>query len=139
MEEILNTIKIINDTYEKCYVYYHPAHTNKSAKKTFMNGYCYEYYKILKFFYPKAILVIQNDKMHTACLINNDIYDASGKRTDNYNFHIATGSDIEYIYKYYAKFSVGFNDYLFKNVIKDVYDNKKEKMNSNNVLKLIRK
>ncbi len=124
MEEILEVIKIINNTYEKCFNEYEPAHLYRDAITTFTNGYCYEYSLILKRFYYDGIIVLQNDKMHSAIMINNKIYDVNGIRKDTYNFHVATGSDFEYIFKYYGFFSTGFKDYLNKRVVKEVLNQK---------------
>ena len=122
MEEILEMIKIINKTYEECYLEYKPAHLYEKAKDNFTNGYCYEYSIILKRFYYDGLIVMQNDKMHSAILINNTIYDVNGIRYDTNNFHVANGTDFEYIYKYYGFMSTAFKDYLNKKIVKQVFN-----------------
>lgn len=123
MEEILEIIKIINNTYEEAYKEYKPAHLYPNAKDNFNNGYCYEYSLILKRFYYDGIIVMQNDKMHSAIMIDNKIYDVNGIRNDAYNFHVADGCDFEYIYKYYGFMSIPFKDYLNSKIVKQVYKN----------------
>ena len=103
--KIIDVIKILNDTYDDFYLEYKPSLLYPSSELCFNNGYCYEYHRMLKIFYPKAILVMQNDRMHCATLIDDEIYDVNGKRDDYFNFHEVTGADIEYIYKYYGFFS----------------------------------
>ena len=124
MEEILNVIKIINDTYERVYEEYKPAHLYKDARTTFTNGYCYEYSLMLQRFYYNGVIVMQNDKMHSAIMIDGVIYDVMGVREDTYNFHVATGSDFEYIYKYYGFFNEHFKSYLNTNIVKEVLNRK---------------
>lgn len=121
--EIIDVIKILNDTYEEFYSKYNPSFLYDSAKLCFTNGYCYEYYRMLKIFYPTATLLMQNDKMHCATLIDDEIYDVNGKRDDFLNFRVATGCDMEYIYKYYGFFSdwvkEQLNDMIRNNVYKE--------------------
>ena len=121
MEEILEIIKIINDTYEICFKEYNPAHLYDRAKDNFTNGYCYEYSLILSRFY-NGIIVMKNDKMHSAILIDGVIYDVNGVVKDVNNYHIATGCDFEYIYKYYGFMSNNFKDHLNKEIVKKVFN-----------------
>ena len=124
MEEILNLIKVINNEYEKAYQEYKPAHLYKDAKTTFTNGYCYEYSLILQRFYYGGVIVMQNDKMHSAIMIDGLIYDVTGVRSDTSNFHIATGTDFEYIYKYYGFFGSAFKELLNSRIVKEVLNKK---------------
>lgn len=124
MEEILKVINTINKVYEECYDEYKPAHLYNDAKTTFTNGYCYEYSLILQRFFYNGIIVMQNNKMHSAIMIDNVIYDVGGIREDTNNFHVATGVDFEYIYKYYGFFSNGFKEYLNKKIVKEVLNKK---------------
>ena len=80
--KIIDVIKILNDTYDDFYLEYKPSLLYPSSELCFNNGYCYEYHRMLKIFYPKAILVMQNDRMHCATLIDGEIYDVNGKRED---------------------------------------------------------
>ena len=122
--EIIDVIKILNDTYDDFYLKYKPSLLYPSSELCFNNGYCYEYHRMLKMFYPKAVLVMQNDRMHCATLIDGEIYDASGKRDDCFNFHEATGADIEYIYKYYGFFSDWVKESLNNMIRNNVYKEK---------------
>ena len=123
MEEILEVIKIINDTYERCYKEYNPAHLYDNAKDNFTNGYCYDYSLMLNRFY-NGIIVMKNDKTHSATLIDGNIYDVNGIVKDAINYHVATGCDFEYIYKYYGFMSDGFKEYLNKEIVKQVLGNR---------------
>ncbi len=123
--DIIETINIINETYEKLYDEYELSYMNRSAKLTFTNGFCYDFFCLLKRFFPAAKLMMQNDKMHCAALIDECLYDATGLRYDLYNFHEATGCDIEYIYKYYGTFSIWLKEILNKEVVKNVLGKKK--------------
>ncbi len=118
--DIIETINIINENYERAYNEYGCYYLNNSAIITFGGGYCYEYFTLLKRFYPQAELMIKNDKMHCATLIDGYIYDVSGLVKDPNNYHVADGCDVEYIYKRYPFFSLGFKEYLHKEVVKNV-------------------
>lgn len=122
--KIIDVIKILNDTYDDFYLEYKPSLLYPSSELCFNNGYCYEYHRMLKIFYPKAILVMQNDRMHCATLIDGEIYDVNGKREDYFNFHEATGADIEYIYKYYGFFSDWVKESLNNMIRNNVYKEK---------------
>lgn len=123
--DIIETINIINETYENLYKEYEISYLYSSAELTFTNGYCYDFYCLLKRFYPTAKLMMKNDKMHCAALIDGNIYDTTGLRYDISDFHIATGCDMEYIYKYYGFFSNGLKEDLSRVVTKNVLSNKK--------------
>ncbi len=110
--DIIETINKINETYEYVYDTYGFAYGKPDPNETFMSGFCYEYFNILHRFFPSAKLMMQNDKMHCAALIDDDIYDVTGLRCDKLNFHEATGADIEYIYKRFGMFPLGFKDIL---------------------------
>lgn len=123
--DIIETINIINETYENLYKEYEISYLYSSAELTFTNGYCYDFYCLLKRFYPTAKLMMKNDKMHCVALIDGNIYDTTGLRYDISDFHIATGCDMEYIYKYYVFFSNGLKEDLSRVVTKNVLSNKK--------------
>lgn len=123
--DIIETINIINETYENVYKNFNLSFIYSSSEITFTNGYCYDFFCLLKRFYPKASLMMKNDKMHCAALIDGNLYDATGLRNDLSDFHIATGTDMEYIYKYYGFFKGEFKRVLNDTVIKNVLNNKK--------------
>ena len=124
MRKLESSQKLINNEYEKAYQEYKPAHLYKDAKTTFTNGYCYEYSLILQRFYYNGIIVMQNNKMHSAIMIDGVIYDVTGVRRDTSNFHVATGSDFEYIYKYYGFFGNAFKELLNSRIVKEVLNKK---------------
>ncbi len=122
--DIIETINIINETYEGLYDEYKNDYMYSSAELTFTNGFCFEFYNLLKRFFPTAELMMSNDRYHCAALINEEIYDATGLRDDSENFHVATGCDMEYIYKYYGFFSMGLKEKLNGLVVKNIFNNK---------------
>lgn len=123
--DIIETINIINETYETLYKEFKSSYLYSSAELTFTNGYCYDFFCLLKRFFPTAKLMMKNDKMHCAALIDDEIYDATGHRDDIEDFHVATGCDMEYIYKYYGFLSAGMKQELNKLVVKNVLSKKK--------------
>ena len=123
--DIINLINKINETYEDVYDFFKMSSMYKYADLNFTNGYCYEFFCLLKSFYPDALLMMSNDKMHCAALIKGNLYDATGLRDDDFNFHLATGSDMEYIYKYYGFFSSEFQTFLNKGILKKTSNNSK--------------
>lgn len=123
--DIIETINIIKETYEYAYEIYGFSYGSSDSIKTFTGGFCYDFFCLLKRFFPTAKLMMQNDKMHCAALIDGEIYDVTGLREDISDFHEATGCDMEYIYKYYGFFSMGFKESLNKLVVKNVLGNKK--------------
>ncbi|HIU40464.1 MAG TPA: hypothetical protein IAB68_04110 [Candidatus Aphodocola excrementigallinarum] len=123
--DIIDVINIINETYENIYKEFNSSFMYSSAQITFTNGYCYDFFCMLKRFYPNASLMMKNDKMHCAALIDDNLYDATGIRDDLFDFHLATGTDMEYIYKYYGFFKGRFKTLLTNEVVKNVLSNKK--------------
>ncbi len=119
--DVIKIINIINETYLYAYDMYGFCYGTDDVIKTFTSGFCYDYFCIIKMFFSNAILMMQNDKMHCAALINGEIYDVTGLRIDTENFHEATGCDVEYIYKYYnvlsPSFKEKFNYLVTKNVL----------------------
>lgn len=130
--DIINLINNINNAYERVYDDIRMPGLYKCAILNFTNGYCYEFFCILKYFYPDAILLISNDKMHCAALIEDEVYDATGKREDTINFRVANGCDLEYIYKYYGFFTSNFKTLLKKEIKKNVSNNSKTYVKSLN-------
>lgn len=88
----------------------------------FLDGYCLEYYLILKYLYDDAQLVIEKNKNHCACLINNCIYDVSGIRESN-DFFIASKRDEDFVFDFYKKFSYVDKNNIYK-IIKIYKQNK---------------
>lgn len=123
--DIIETISIINETYESVYDGFKSSYMYRSAELTFTNGFCFEFYNLLKRFFPNTQLMMSNDRYHCAALIDGNIYDTTGLRDDISNFHIATGCDVEYIYKNYGFFSSRLKETLIKAVTKNVLSNKK--------------
>lgn len=119
--DIIDVINIINETYESIYSDFKNVYTYRSAELTFTNGFCYEFYNLLKKFFPKTQLVISDDRYHCAALIDGKVYDTTGLRGDPQRFHLATGCDVEYIYNYYGFFSGGLKETLSKEVVKNVF------------------
>ncbi len=120
--DIIETINIINETYKYVYETYGSSNGNFNPIQTFTGGFCYEYYIILHRFFPFAKLMMQNDKMHCAALIDGEIYDVTGLREDSSNFHEVNGCDMEYIYNRYGFLNAGFKDVFNKIVVKNVYN-----------------
>lgn len=55
---------------------------NKSdpfLKKLYTRGSCYQFALLLKSFYPEGEIYIRTDKKHTGLMINNVLYDISGR------------------------------------------------------------
>lgn len=71
----------------------------------FLDGYCLEYFEILKRLYPEAKMVLQKDKDHCATLIDGNIYDVSGIRNID-DFILASKFDYDYVYSFYKRFSL---------------------------------
>lgn len=93
---VINSILIINNiltNYFNCDIY-----------SVFLDGYCLEYFDMLKKLYPGAIMVIHKTKNHVAALINGNIYDVSGIRNKD-EFEIANKIEEDYIRSFYNKFS----------------------------------
>lgn len=70
----------------------------------FLNGYCLEYYNILKLFYPDCMMVIEKNTNHIACLIDENIYDVAGFCNSDC-FFLVNENDLNFIYSFYNKFS----------------------------------
>lgn len=71
----------------------------------FLDGYCLEYFEILKRLYPEAKMVLQKDKDHCATLIDGNIYDVSGIRNID-DFILASKFDYDYVYSFYKRLSL---------------------------------
>ena len=118
--DVLDIIKIINEAYIETYDELKPVLLDKDPVITFNNGYCYEFYMLLKHYYYDGRLVMTKDNTHCAILIDNVIYDASGIRYDKYNFREEKSCDLEMIYKYFGFFTCNFREGLYRKVAKKV-------------------
>lgn len=86
----------------------------------FMDKYCFEYFLILKSIYPNSVLVVQKGKEHCAALIDNNVYDISGRKNIN-EFEIIDNDYEDFIYSFYNKFSDEEHEkivYMVKNMKK---------------------
>lgn len=70
----------------------------------FLNGYCFEYYKILKNLYPEVMMVLEKDKSHCASLDKEVVYDVSGFRPKS-EFIIPNSLDDYFVDSFYHHFS----------------------------------
>ena len=95
LDVFLNIIKInqVLEDYFKCNIY-----------DLFLNCYCLDYYRILTSIYPDGVLVLEKNKEHCACMINEVIYDVSGIRDVN-DFVLANENDINFVYSFYNRLS----------------------------------
>ena len=91
--------------------------TDFNAKIYFLNGGCYELYKIVKHYFHSAKCVIAKTNDHCAILYKDKIYDATGIRQDVENFKIANSNDIEYMDNY---FGLHLNTLEASNLIKKI-------------------
>lgn len=83
---------------------------------TFLNGYCLEYYEILKLLYPEGKLVIEKNGEHCACLIDGNVYDVTGI-CDNDSFFVANKRDIDFVYSFYNRFDEKLKDSISKYIL----------------------
>ena len=86
---------------------------NEDANVLFKDGYCLDYYEILKSLYTDAIMVIEKDKYHCAALINDEVYDVTGIRNKD-EFYVASSIDEDFVYSFYNRIDVE----SFKKVVK---------------------
>lgn len=93
MDVVLSIINI-NRILQNCF--------NDDVILMFLNGYCLDYYDILKTLYPDAKMVIEKNNYHCAALINNEVYDVSGIRCKD-DFFIASKNDEDFVYSFYGK------------------------------------
>lgn len=100
LEEIININKVLYDYFKEDIV------------NLFLDGYCLDYYFLLKEFYPESILVIEKNKEHCASLINGNIYDVSGIRSAS-DFTIPSKIEEDFVYDFYKK----MKDYDYKRII----------------------
>lgn len=100
LEDIININKVLYDYFKEDIV------------NLFLDGYCLDYYYILKEFYPESVLVLEKGKDHCASLINGNIYDVSGIRSAS-DFTIPSKIEEDFVYAFYKK----MKDYDYKRII----------------------
>ncbi len=77
---------------------------NDNIYDLFLNGYCLEYFNILKSLHKEAKLVLEKNNEHCAALINNKIYDVSGIRSKD-DFEQVNTNKEEFVNSFYKRFS----------------------------------
>ena len=100
LEDIININKVLYDYFKEDIV------------NLFLDGYCLDYYYILKEFYPESVLVLEKGKDHCASLINGNKYDVSGIRSAS-DFTIPSKIEEDFVYDFYKK----MEDYDYKRII----------------------
>ncbi len=101
LEDIININKVLYDYFKEDII------------SLFLDGYCLDYYYILKEFYPESVLVLEKGKDHCASLINGNIYDASGIRSAS-DFTIPSKIEEDFIHDFYKK----MDNYDYEIIIK---------------------
>lgn len=79
----------------------------------FLDGYCLDYYFLLKEFYPESILVVEKEGNHCATLINENVYDVSGIRSAS-DFTIPSKIEADFIHDFYNR----MDNYDYEGIIK---------------------
>ena len=90
LENIININKVLYDYFKE------------DILNLFLDGYCLDYYFLLKEFYPESILVIEKSNEHCASLINGNVYDVSGIRNAS-DFTIPSKIEEDFIYEFYNR------------------------------------
>lgn len=101
LEDIININKVLYDYFKEDII------------SLFLDGYCLDYYYILKEFYPESVLVLEKGKDHCASLINGNIYDVSGIRSAS-DFTIPSKIEEDFIHDFYKK----MDNYDYEIIIK---------------------
>ena len=94
----------------------------QQARKLIKEGVKFELQK--KGFNSDGSVAFEPTKISGGTLFDGEIYDVNGKREDYFNFHEATGADLEYIYKYYGFFSDWVKESLNNMIRNNVYKEK---------------
>ena len=100
LEDIININKVLYDYFKEDII------------NLFLDGYCLDYYYILKEFYPESVLILEKGKDHCASLINGNIYDVSGIRNAS-DFTIPSKIEEDFVHEFYNK----MEDYDYKRMI----------------------
>ena len=101
LEDIININKVLYDYFKEDII------------SLFLDGYCLDYYYILKEFYPESVLVLEKGKDHCASLINGNIYDVSGIRNSS-DFTISSKIEEDFIHEFYNR----MDNYDYERIIK---------------------
>lgn len=101
LEDIININKVLYDYFKEDII------------SLFLDGYCLDYYYILKEFYPESVLVLEKGKDHCASLINGNIYDVSGIRSAS-DFTIPSKIEEDFIHDFYNR----IDNYDYERIIK---------------------
>ena len=70
----------------------------------FLNGYCFEYYNVLKSIYPEVSLVLEKGKSHCGALDKSLVYDASGYRLES-DFMVPSAFEQDFVKNFFGRFS----------------------------------
>ena len=88
-----------------------------NANKTFSNGYCFYFARILKSIYKNASFVVYDEAYahisHIYTLINNETYDVHGK-CNLQKYHILTNDELKLISKNHKSIDDEIDDVLKK-------------------------
>lgn len=101
LEDIININKVLYDYFKEDII------------SLFLDGYCLDYYYILKEFYPESVLVLEKGKDHCASLINGNIYDVSGIINAS-DFTISSKIEEDFIHEFYNR----MDNYDYERIIK---------------------
>ena len=71
--------------------------TGLDAKNYFLNGGCYELYKIINHYFPTTKCMVIENCCHCAIGYKNNIYDATGKLENKDEFRLANEVDKKYM------------------------------------------
>ena len=71
--------------------------TGLRADDYFLNGGCYELYKIVNHYFPTTKCMVRNDNEHCAVGYEGNVYDATGKLENKDEFRLASEDDIKYM------------------------------------------
>lgn len=126
-ENVEAVIELAKKAYNSTKCYYKDDKTEDflyfNINKTFMNGYCFYFARLLKSIYKDALFVVVDKNYahigHIFIKINDNIYDVLGKRTLK-NYYVLTDEELKLIalnHKYidkdvYEKFKEYFYDYV---------------------------
>ena len=68
-----------------------------NSKYYFLNGGCYELFKVINHYFPESRCVINKDLNHCAILYNGEIYDITGKIENKKDYRFVISQDIVYL------------------------------------------
>lgn len=70
---------------------------NINSKYYFLNGGCYELFKVVNHYFKDTKCVINKDLTHCAIFYNNEIYDITGKIKNKQDYRFIDKEDICYL------------------------------------------